>query len=74
MQTDDTLMLKDERFAELEESELKKAKLLFKKREMLITFTLIKFNDEIISLIDFEFTSKNSYSLSFIQFKQFDQI
>jgi hypothetical protein len=72
-------MLKDERFAELEESELKKAKLMFKKRKMLIIFTSIKFNDEIISLIKSEFTSKNSYSLnsynlSLTQSKQFDQI
>jgi hypothetical protein len=67
-------MLKDDRFAELEESELKKAKLMFKKREMLIIFTSIKFNDEIISLIEFEFISKGSYSLSLIQLKQFDQI
>jgi 3-polyprenyl-4-hydroxybenzoate decarboxylase len=74
MQTDDKLMLRNDRFAELEESELKKAKLMFKKREMLIIFTSIKFNDEIISLIEFEFTSKSSYSLSLTQFKQFDQI
>jgi DNA gyrase/topoisomerase IV subunit A len=40
MQTDDILMLRDDRFAELEESELEKAKLTSKKREMLITFTL----------------------------------
>ncbi len=74
IQTDDTLMLKDDRFAELEESELKKAKLMSKKREMLIIFISIKFNDEIISLIEFEFISKDSYSLSFTQLKQFDQI
>jgi hypothetical protein len=67
-------MLKDDRFAELEESELKKAKLMSKKREMLIIFISIKFNDEIISLIEFEFISKDSYSLSFTQLKQFDQI
>jgi hypothetical protein len=72
MQTNDTLMLRNDRFAELEKSELKKAKLMFKKREMLIIFISIKFNDEIISLI--EVISKNSYDLSFIQFKQFDQI
>ncbi len=70
MQTNDTLMLKNDRFAELEESELKKTKLMFKKREMLIIFISIKFNDEIISLI--EVISKNSLSL--IQLKQFDQI
>jgi hypothetical protein len=70
MQTNDTLMLKDDRFAELEESELKKAKLMFKKREMLIIFISTKFNDEIISLI--EVISKSSLSLT--QLKQFDQI
>jgi hypothetical protein len=79
MQTNDTLMLKNDRFAELKKSELKKTKLMFKKRKMLIIFTLIKFNDVIINLIKFEFTNKNSYSfdsynLSLIQFKQFDQI
>ncbi len=77
MQTDDTLMLRDDRFAELEESELKKAKLMFKKRKMLIIFTSIKFNDEIISLIKSKFINKNNYSfdsynLSLIQLKQFD--
>ncbi len=72
MQINDTLMLRDDRFAELEESELKKAKLMFKKREMLIIFISIKFNDEIISLI--EVINKNNYSLSLTQLKQFDQI
>ncbi len=72
MQTDDILMLRNDRFAELKENELKKAKLIFKKREMLIIFTSIKFNDEIISLI--EVISKNSYILSLTQLKQFDQI
>jgi archaeosine-15-forming tRNA-guanine transglycosylase len=67
MQTDDTLMLKDDRFAELKKSELKKAKLMFKKREMLITLTSIKFNDEMI-IID------SSDILLFSQFKQFGQI
>jgi hypothetical protein len=79
MQTNDTLMLEDDRFAELKENEVKKAKLMFKKRKMLIIFTSIKFNDEIISLIKSEFTSKNSYSLnnynlSLTHSKQFDQI
>jgi hypothetical protein len=72
MQTDDILMLRDDQFAELEEKELKKAKLTFKKRKMLITFTSIKFNDEVISLI--EVTSKDNYNLSLTQLKQFDQI
>jgi hypothetical protein len=65
-------MLRDDRFAELEENELKKAKLTFKKRKMLIIVISIKFNDEMISLI--ETASKNSYSLSLTQFKQFNQI
>ncbi len=72
MQTNDTLMLKNDRFAELKEIELKKTKLMIKKREMLIIFISIKFNDEIINLI--EVISKNSYSLSLTQLKQFDQI
>ncbi len=77
MQTNDTLMLRDDRFAELEENELKKAKLMFKKRKMLIIFTLIKFNDEMININLIEDTSKdnkNSHSLSLTQSKQFDQI
>ncbi len=68
MQTNDILMLRDDRFAELEENELKKAKLIFKKRKMLITLTSIKFNEEIIS-ID---SSINVLLLN--QSKQFDQI
>jgi hypothetical protein len=74
MQTNDTLMLRDDRIAELEENELKKAKLMFKKRKMLIIFISIKFNDEAINLIEFEFINKDSNSLSLTQFKQFDQI
>ncbi len=77
MQIDDTLMLKDERFAELEESELKKAKLMFKKRKMLIIFTFIKFNDEMISINlieDISKDNKSSHRLSLTQSKQFDQI
>ncbi len=72
MQTDDILMLRNNRFAELKKSELKKAKLMFKKRKMLIIFISIKFNDEIINLI--EIINKSSYSLSFTQLSQFDQI
>jgi hypothetical protein len=64
-------MLRNDLFAELKESELKKAKLMFKKRKTLIIFTSIKFNDEIISLIE---VTKNDYSLSLTQLKQFDQI
>jgi hypothetical protein len=60
-------MLKDDRFAESKENELKKAKLMFKKRKMLITLISIKFNDEII-IID------SSDILLLNQFSQFDQI
>jgi hypothetical protein len=70
MQTDDKLMLRNDRFAELEEKKLEKAKLTFKKREMLIVFIPIKFNDEMINLI----TNKNDYILSLTQLSQFDQI
>ncbi len=67
MQTDDILMLKNDLFAELEKKKPKKAKLIFKKRKMLITLISIKFNDEII-IID------SSDILLLNQFKQFDQI
>jgi hypothetical protein len=67
MQTDDTLMLRNDRFAELKESELKKAKLMSKKRKMLITLISIKFNDEMI-IID------SSDILLLNQPNQFDQI
>jgi hypothetical protein len=60
-------MLKNDRFAELKENELKKVKLIFKKRKMLITLISIKFNDEMI-IID------SSDTLLFNQFKQFNQI
>jgi hypothetical protein len=70
-------MLKDDRFAELEEIELKKTKLTFKKRKMLIIFILIKFNDEMISINlieDISKDNKNNYNLSLTQLKQFDPI
>jgi hypothetical protein len=70
MQTDDTLMLRNDRFAELKESKLEKAKLTFKKRKMLTVFTSIKFNDEMINLI----INKNDYILFLTQLSQFDQI
>ncbi len=70
MQTDDTLMLRNDRFAELEEKKLETAKLTFKKREMLTIFTSIKFNDEVINLI----INKNDYILSLTQLNHFDQI
>jgi hypothetical protein len=68
MQTDNILMLKDDHFAELKENELKKAKLTFKKREMLITLISIKFNERII------FIDSSINVLLFNQLKQFDQI
>jgi hypothetical protein len=67
MQTDDTLMLRDDPFAELEKNELKKAKLTFKKRKMLITLIPITFNDKMI-IIDL------SSTLLLNQSMQFDQI
>jgi hypothetical protein len=80
MQTNDTLMLKDNHFVELKKNELKKTKLTFKKREILIVFISIKFNDEMINLIEIINKNnsirndKNDYILSFTQFNQFDQI
>jgi hypothetical protein len=67
MQTDDTLMLRDDRFAELEEIELEKAKLMFKKREMLTTLISIKFNDGMIIIDSVDILLLNQSS-------QFDQI
>ncbi len=67
MQTDDTLMLRDDRFAELEETELEKAKLMSKKREMLTTLTPIKFNGEVITI-------DSVGTLLLNQPSQFDQI
>jgi hypothetical protein len=67
MQTNDILMLEDDVFAELKKKKLKKAKLTFKKRKMLITLTSIKLNDEVI-IID----SSNILLLN--QFNQFNQI
>ncbi len=66
IQTDDTLILADDDFAELEERELARVALTFKKREKLISIISIKFNDDLIFLSD--------NSLLFTQSKQFDQI
>jgi hypothetical protein len=66
IQTDDTLILADENFVTLEENELIRARLTFKKREKLISTISIKFNDDLIFLSD--------NSLLLIQSKQFDQI
>jgi hypothetical protein len=66
LQTDDTLILADDDFAELKERELARAALTFKKREKSISIISIKFNDDLI------FLSDNFLLLT--QSKQFDQI
>jgi hypothetical protein len=60
-------MLKKDQFADLEEKELEKAQLMFKKREKLIIFNSIEFNDEIINLV-------TDSILSLSQSKQFDYL
>ncbi len=67
MQTNDILMLEDDVFAELEKKKLKKAKSTSKKREMLIAFISIKFNNEIIIIDSFDILLLN-------QLKLFNQI
>jgi hypothetical protein len=66
LQTEDTLILADDEFVALEENELIRARLTFKKREKLISTISIKFNDDLIFLLD--------NSLLLTQSKQFDQI
>jgi hypothetical protein len=66
IQTDDTLILADDEFVTLEENELARARLTFKKREKLISTASIKFNGGLIFLSD--------KSLLLTQPKQFDQI
>jgi hypothetical protein len=66
--TDDTLILAGDEFAALEENELARADLTFKKRQKLNLITSIKFNDELITL------ANNNNALLLIQSKQFDQI
>jgi hypothetical protein len=70
IQTDDTLILADNEFVTLEENELARAHLTFKRREKLNLITSIKFNDELIILIN----DDNDKSLLLTQSKQFDQI
>ncbi len=59
-------MLENKVFVDLEEKELKKAKLMFKTREKLIIINSIKFNDEIINL------AEDDNILFLNQSKQFD--
>ncbi len=70
LQTDDTLILADEELVTLEENELTRAHLTFKKREKLNLIISIKFNDEVIILVD----NDNVKSLLLTQSKQFNQI
>ncbi len=70
IQTNDTLILANDEFAALEENELARAHLTFKRREKLNLITSIKFNDELIILAD----DDNDKSLLLTQSKQFDQI
>jgi hypothetical protein len=68
LQIDDSLMLENKAFADLEEKELKKAKLMFKTREKLIIISSIKFNEEVITLLK----DDNNKTLILSQSKQFD--
>ena len=51
LQTDDTLLLADETFAEAEQNELHKAKFMAKEREQLTANTPLKFNGGLIQLV-----------------------
>jgi hypothetical protein len=62
------LILADDEFVALEENELARAHLTFKKREKLNLIISIKFNNELIIL-----TNDDNFPL-LIQSKQFDQI
>jgi hypothetical protein len=66
IQTDDTLILADDEFVTLEQNELNRARLTFKKRKKLISTISIKFNDDLIFLFD--------NFLLFTQSRQFNQI
>jgi hypothetical protein len=68
IQTDDTLILADDEFVTLEENELTRAHLTFKRREKLNVITSIKFNNELIIL------ANDDNTLLLTQSKQFDQI
>ncbi len=62
------MILADDEFVALEENELARAHLTFKKREKLNLIISIKFNNELIIL-----TNDDNFPL-LIQSKQFDQI
>jgi hypothetical protein len=51
LQTDDTLLLADETFAEVEQNELHRAKFMAKEREQLTVDTPLKFNGGLIQLV-----------------------
>ena len=51
LQTDDTLFVADEAFAEAEQTELDKAKFMAKEREQLTAETPLKFNGGLIHLV-----------------------
>ena len=51
LQTDNTLFLVDETFAEAEQNELHKAKFMAKECEQLIVDTPLKFNSGLIQLV-----------------------
>jgi hypothetical protein len=70
LQTDDTLILANDKFAALKENELARAHLTFKKRQKLSIIISIKFNDELIILTN----DDNDKFLLLTQSKQFDQI
>jgi hypothetical protein len=68
LQTDDTLIIADDDFADQEENELALAKLMSKKREKLTSTIPITFNGGVISLAD------DGNFILLTQPKQFDQI
>jgi hypothetical protein len=57
LQTDDTLFLADETFAEAEQNELHKAKFTAKEREQLTVDTPLRFNGGLIQLVSDGITS-----------------
>ncbi len=63
LQTDDTLILANDEFVALKEKKLTRAHLTFKKREKLISIILIKFNDDLIILIENVKNNDNNFIL-----------